>query len=78
MNQPEEWYEEFWTSLEVSEEEDGMSAIRLIGEMLAASVLRREGDALYPGVLDGYPSLQLDAEDQYLVRRIAQAAGVES
>lgn len=68
----DDWYEVFWDALyPFDDEDDGTSATRIIGELFAAEVIRRDGD-----VLVGRPNQKrtLDTSAQYLVRRIEDAA----
>lgn len=65
----DDWYDAFWDSLEV-EEDDGISAARLIGEMYADGVIRRDGDDI---IGRNGCKTTLTAYDQLLVRRIIEA-----
>lgn len=67
----EEWYDEFFGEFEEESNEDFVSALRLIGEMFSLDIVGRDGDELIgrQGM-----RLLLDARDQYLVRRIEDAA----
>lgn len=69
----EEWFEDFWNAVSaLPDEEDGISAARLIGELLAGRVIHRAGDELC-SVADT-KTIWLSARDQHLVRRIEDAA----
>jgi hypothetical protein len=64
-----DWFDEFWERIDVSED-DGVSAARLLGELLDQGTLVRDGDRL----LGGGPPTDLSPDDQFLVRRIENAA----
>lgn len=65
----DEWYEVFWENMEVSEE-DGVNAVRILGEMFSNGVYIRDGDILKGR--EGY-TFNLSKDDQYLVREIIEA-----
>jgi hypothetical protein len=66
---PDGWFDEFWEGIDPSED-DGITAVRLIGELLASESIWRDGDNLVGrnGSKNG-----LSADDQHLVRRIEAA-----
>ena len=76
-----EWYDEFWTQcrLEVNEDE-GTSAIRLLGELYADGVIDRDGDYLVGNDPENPEQSRtyLNTSDQYIVRCIFDAVdGIE-
>lgn len=64
------WYDQFWEGVE-TDEDDGVSAVRLLGEMLDDEVIRRDGDWLV-GRPIGKRTF-LTTGDQHLIRRIEDA-----
>lgn len=64
------WFDDFWTAL-YEDEDDRISAVRLIGEMFSERLIARDGD--YVNGVSGN-TLDLDARDQFLIRRIEEAA----
>lgn len=69
---PETFFDDFWENLSSLTDDDHISASRLIGEMFATGLIRRDGDDLAVGHPFAY--LALNSSDQYLVRRIEEAA----
>lgn len=67
---PEGWFDEFWSAVDMDDDTDGVSAVRLIGELFAAEAMWRDGDYL---VGRSGAKVWLSSEDQYLVRRIEGA-----
>jgi len=73
-DQPDEWYEGFWDALgDLDDADDGPNAIRILGECFEQGVIIRDGDHLRGARGDG-DILILNASDQYLVRRVQEAA----
>lgn len=68
---PDGYFDAFWDHIDPVNDDDGTSALRLIGEMFATNLLWRDGDYLRSGDAG---MLSLTAGDQYLVRRIQDAA----
>lgn len=67
-----DWYDAFWENLgDLDIDDDGASAIRLIGELLTQRAVNRYGDGL---IGDEGNEVDLTASDQFLVRRIQDAA----
>lgn len=67
---PEGWFDAFWESMDDPSEDDGTSAIRLIGELFASDGVWRDGDYL-KGRMGA--ATHLSPDDQHLIRRIEQA-----
>lgn len=69
-NYPEGWFDEFWCSFDGGDDEDGVSAVRLVGELFAAEAIWRDGDKL---IGKGGNVVWMNPGDQFLVRRIEDA-----
>jgi hypothetical protein len=69
----EAWAEVFWEA-DLDSTDDGGRAIRILGELFSANVIHRVGDDLWDRGMN--VALRLSTEDQYLVRRIEDAARV--
>lgn len=67
----DEWYSVFWDCVVDNTDEDGFNAVRILGEMYSDNVFYRNGDSLIGK--DGN-TFTLTKEDQFLVRRIIEAA----
>lgn len=64
------WFDQFWENLYSSDaEDDGLSAIAMIGMLIDSGVLQRHGDYLSRGS----SLVGLSAEQQFLIRRIEDA-----
>jgi len=75
-----EWYDEFWSGVDVDEDEQ-ISAVRLIGEMYADGVIDRDGDYLIGNDPESPEQSRtwLSTGDQHLVRMVFDAVdGIES
>lgn len=64
-----DWYEQFWvfSSETIDVTIDGVSALRLLAELLDEGTLEREGDDLV-GSIDTW--FTLDTNDGHLIRRL--------
>lgn len=65
----DEWYEVFWDNLEINEE-DGVNAARILGELFSRGLYHRNGDLL---IGEEGNTFNLNKDDQYLVREIIDA-----
>lgn len=66
---PEDWFDQFWDRF-TPDEDQGISSARLIGELLAAEGIWRDGDYL---VGRNGSKVWLTPDDQHLVRDIEDA-----
>lgn len=82
----EQWFDEFWEAIgdkvQCDNPEVALRAVQLLAGLLDNEVMQREGDRLQDGD-GGYNRLEMDPEDQLLVRLIENAvtaatlAGIE-
>lgn len=67
---PDTWYEDFFQSLPPIGEDEGVTAVRLLGELIHCGALGRDGDELGD---NAHYSIHLSPDDQWLVRKIEDA-----